>query len=91
MPSKGGNILDYVLKAKALTKICGHHKTLDDFSMNIPKGSIYGLVGKNGAGKTTLLWLICGLQEATSGDYTVCTNLTKNSLKSGFSSKLGIF
>lgn len=63
--------MDYVLKAEALTKIYGHHKALDDFSMNIPKGAIYGLVGKNGAGKTTLLRLICGLQEATSGDYTL--------------------
>lgn len=46
---KGGNILDYVLEADALTKIYGHHKALDNFSMHIPQGAIYGLVGKNGA------------------------------------------
>lgn len=63
--------MDYVLKAEALTKIYGHHKALDNFSIHIPKGAIYGLVGKNGAGKTTLLRLICGLQEATSGEYTL--------------------
>lgn len=63
--------MDYVLKTEDLTKIYGHHRALDNFSMSIPKGSIYGLVGKNGAGKTTLLRLICGLQEATSGDYTL--------------------
>jgi len=63
--------LDYVLKAEALTKIYGHYKALDNFSIHIPKGAIYGLVGKNGAGKTTLLRLICGLQEATSGEYTL--------------------
>lgn len=68
---KGGNILDYVLKAEALTKMYGRHKALDNFSIHIPKGAIYGLVGKNGAGKTTLLRLICGLQEVTSGDYTL--------------------
>ena len=39
--------------------------------MNVPKGSIYGLIGKNGAGKTTLIRLICGLQEPTSGDYVL--------------------
>ena len=39
--------------------------------MNVPCGSIYGFVGKNGAGKTTLIRLICGLQEPTSGDYTL--------------------
>ena len=63
--------MNYVLKAEALTKIYGHHRALDNFSMHIPKGAIYGLVGKNGAGKTTLLRLICALQEATSGDYTL--------------------
>ena len=63
--------MDYVFKAEALTKIYGHHKALDNFFMHIPKGAIYGLVGKNGAGKTTLLRLICGLQEVTSGEYTL--------------------
>ena len=63
--------MDYILKAENLTKIYGHHKALDNFSIHIPKGSIYGLVGKNGAGKTTLLRIICGLQEATSGDYSL--------------------
>ncbi len=63
--------MDYVFKAEALTKVYGHHKALDNFSMHIPKGAIYGLVGKNGAGKTTLLRVICGLQDATSGDYTL--------------------
>lgn len=63
--------MNYVLKTEALTKIYGHHRALDNFSMHIPKGAIYGLVGKNGSGKTTLLRLICGLQVATSGDYTL--------------------
>jgi len=35
VPSKGGNILDYVLKAEALTKIYGHHRALDNFSPNV--------------------------------------------------------
>ena len=39
--------------------------------MHIPKGAIYGFVGRNGAGKTTLIRLICGLQEPTSGGYTI--------------------
>ena len=63
--------MDYILKAENLTKIYGHHKALDNFSMHIPQGAIYGLVGRNGAGKTTLLRIICGLQEATFGDYSL--------------------
>ena len=39
--------------------------------MHIPQEAIYGLVGRNGAGKTTLLRIICGLQEATFGDYSL--------------------
>lgn len=63
--------MDYVLKANALTKKYRHYKALDGLSMNVPKGAIYGFVGKNGAGKTTLIRLICGLQEPTSGEYTL--------------------
>jgi ABC-2 type transport system ATP-binding protein len=40
---------------------------LDHFSLQLEKGSIYGLLGKNGAGKSTLLYLIAGLLTAKSG------------------------
>ena len=63
--------MDYVLKTNALSKNYGHFKALNGLSMNVPKGAIYGFVGKNGAGKTTLIRLICGLQEPTSGEYTL--------------------
>ena len=63
--------MEYVLTANALTKQYGHFKALDNFTMHVPKGAIYGFVGKNGAGKTTLIRLICGLQAPTSGDYTL--------------------
>ena len=61
--------MDYVLKTNGLCKDYRHFKALNGLSMNIPKGSIYGFVGKNGAGKTTLIRLICGLQNPTSGDF----------------------
>lgn len=63
--------MDYILTANALSKQYGHFKALNNLSMHVPKGAIYGFVGKNGAGKTTLIRLICGLQEPTSGDYTL--------------------
>ncbi len=63
--------MDYVLRINALSKSYKGFKALDNLTMNVPKGAIYGIVGKNGAGKTTLIRLICGLQEPTSGDYTL--------------------
>lgn len=63
--------MEYVLTAHALCKQYGHFKALDNFSIHVPKGAIYGFVGKNGAGKTTFIRLVCGLQYAASGDYTL--------------------
>lgn len=63
--------MDYVLKTNALSKSYKDFKALNGLSMNVPKGAIYGFVGKNGAGKTTLIRLICGLQEPASGEYTL--------------------
>lgn len=63
--------MELVLKTDALTKNYGHFKALNGLSMNVPKGAIYGFIGKNGAGKTTLIRLICGLQEPASGEYTL--------------------
>lgn len=63
--------MEYVLKTNALKKSYGHYKALNGLTMNVPKGSIYGFVGKNGAGKTTLIRLICGLQKPTSGEYSI--------------------
>lgn len=63
--------MDYILKTNALCKNYKSFKALNGLSMGIPKGAIYGFVGKNGAGKTTLIRLICGLQQPTSGEYTL--------------------
>ena len=63
--------MDYILTAENLGKHYRHSNALSGFSMHIPKGSIYGFVGRNGAGKTTLIRLICGLQEPTEGSFTL--------------------
>lgn len=63
--------MEYVLTTTALSKHYGKSKALNGVSMHVPKGSIYGFVGKNGAGKTTLIRLICGLQEPSSGEYAI--------------------
>ncbi len=63
--------MEYVLQTNALCKHYRSFKALNSLTMNIPKGSIYGFVGKNGSGKTTLIRLISGLQPATSGDFSL--------------------
>ncbi|MCI8693292.1 MAG: ATP-binding cassette domain-containing protein [Lachnospiraceae bacterium] len=63
--------MEYVLQTDSLTKKYRHFKALDQLTMNVPRGAIYGFVGKNGAGKTTLIRLVCGLQAPTSGGYTL--------------------
>ncbi|MGN0205565.1 MAG: ABC transporter ATP-binding protein [Coprococcus sp.] len=63
--------MDYILSTDRLCKQYKHFKALNGLSMHVPKGAIYGFVGKNGAGKTTLIRLICGLQDPTSGSYSL--------------------
>lgn len=63
--------MEYILTTDALSKQYRHFKALSGLTMHVPKGSIYGFVGKNGAGKTTLIRLICGLQEPSSGGFTL--------------------
>ncbi len=61
--------MQHVLQTSNLTKRYKDFWALKGLSMHVPKGSIYGLVGRNGAGKTTLIRLICGLQKPTKGGY----------------------
>ncbi len=61
--------MDYVLKTNNICKQYRNYKALNGLTMNVPKGSIYGFVGRNGAGKTTLIRMICGIQFPTSGGF----------------------
>lgn len=61
--------MDNVLTTTALSKQYKHTKALDQLSMHVPRGAIYGFVGRNGSGKTTLIRLLCGLQAPTSGSF----------------------
>lgn len=63
--------MEYILTTQGLSKHYRHFKALDGLSMHVPKGSIYGFVGRNGAGKTTLIRLICGLQLPTEGSFAL--------------------
>lgn len=59
---------EYLLQTACLTKKYGRQNAVDSLSLNIKKGSIYGLIGRNGAGKTTFMKMISGLAKPTSGD-----------------------
>lgn len=61
--------MEYILQTNDLYKSYKKTQVLNGLSMNIPKGAIYGFVGKNGAGKTTLIRMICGLQFPTKGSF----------------------
>lgn len=61
--------MEYILETSNLTKIYDKKKALDNVSVHVTKGDIYGLIGKNGAGKTTLMKIVGGLSDATSGSY----------------------
>lgn len=63
--------MDHIIETNKLSKKYGRQFALKDASISIPKGSIYGLVGRNGAGKTTFMRLITGLQRPSEGDYKI--------------------
>ena len=63
--------MEYILETNSLSKIYGRNKALDNVSIHVPKGGIYGLIGRNGAGKTTLLKIISSLATASSGEFKI--------------------
>lgn len=62
--------MEYLLSTDCLTKKFKRQTAIDNISLHIRQGEIYGLIGKNGAGKTTFLKMISGLSKPTSGDIT---------------------
>ena len=62
---------DVIFQTFAICKNYKDFKALDNVSMTIHEGDIYGFVGENGAGKTTLIRIASGLIHPTSGDYAL--------------------
>lgn len=58
---------DIAVATHGITKIYGGIKRVDDVSLSVRKGEIYGLIGRNGAGKTTLIRMILGIAAPSSG------------------------
>ena len=60
-----------MLEMKNVTKYFGTFKALDNLSMTVPKGTVYGLVGPNGAGKSTAIRLLTGVYTPSQGRLTM--------------------
>ena len=60
-----------MLEMKNVTKTFGKFKALDNLTMTVPQGSIYGLVGPNGAGKSTAIRHLMGIYRPDSGEITL--------------------
>lgn len=60
-----------ILQTRNIVKSYRHFKALDDISITLKAGHIYGFIGENGAGKTTLMRILTGLSFPTNGTYSL--------------------
>ena len=60
-----------MLEMKNVTKTFGNFKALDDLTLTVPSGRVYGLVGPNGAGKSTAIRHLTGVYRPDSGSVTM--------------------
>ena len=60
-----------VIQTSALTKRYGHILAVDQLTLEVPRGRIFGLLGPNGSGKTTTIGMLLGLVRPTSGSFSL--------------------
>jgi ABC-2 type transport system ATP-binding protein len=68
-------VTDAVIETRDLTKDYGGFRALDGLSLAVPRGAVFGLLGRNGAGKTTAIRLLMGLLRPTRGESKVLGGL----------------
>ena len=68
---KGDVYMDYIITTKQLTKKYKSFVAVNNVSLHIRKGSIYGFLGPNGAGKSTTMKMLLGLTAPTKGSFTI--------------------
>jgi ABC-2 type transport system ATP-binding protein len=67
--------MDFAIRTEHLTKIFNNRNVaVNDMSLEVPRGAVFGLLGPNGAGKTTTFRILLGLQRATAGRAEVFGN-----------------
>ena len=62
---------DLAIETHALHKHYGDIHAVDGLDMHVPRGAVYGFLGRNGAGKTTTIRMLAGLAHASGGDMRV--------------------
>ena len=62
---------DLVIETQSLTKRYGKILAVDQLTMEVPRGHIFGLLGPNGSGKTTTMGMLLGLVKPTSGTFNL--------------------
>lgn len=62
---------DVILSIRGLTRSYGDIRAVDDLSLDIFRGEVFGLLGPNGAGKTTTISIVCGLLRSDAGDVLI--------------------
>lgn len=79
---KVGDVMDYTIQTENLSKQYNMNWAAQNIELHVPKGKIYGLLGRNGAGKTTIMKMLLGLTRPTSGSiYLWGTSLHTNEKK----------
>jgi len=69
--------VENIIKIRNLSKNYGTVKALDNVTLSVPKGSIFGYLGPNGAGKTTTLKILMGLLQYSNGSVEIFENEVK--------------
>jgi ABC-2 type transport system ATP-binding protein len=63
-------LMDLILTISGLTKDYGKIRAVDNLNLNVPRGSVFGILGPNGSGKTTTLSIVLGAVQPTSGSFS---------------------
>ncbi len=71
-----------VIETNGLSKDFGSILAVDNLSLSVPKGSVFGLLGPNGAGKTTIIGILLGLITPTSGKFSLFGEEINGSIES---------
>jgi ABC-2 type transport system ATP-binding protein len=74
----------YLLETKGIEKRFSNHLALEDVSISVPRGCIYGLLGPNGAGKTTLIRIIIRLLDPIRGKYFLMDGICNPTIFTGW-------